>query len=102
MNTGDIEFEGELLIDIGNEILHIKHIEAPHTIDSVIIKLEKNSILFLGDATSEDYENNSYLDKKKLNQLINEIEISNCNYCMLGHAEPLLREDLLHYLYSLL
>lgn len=101
LRTGDIEFEGELTINIGNEILHIKHIESPHTIDSVIISLEKNKILFLGDATSEDYENNGYLDKGKLGKLINQIEISNCKYCMLGHAEPLLKKDLLQYLYGL-
>lgn len=102
LKIGDIEFEGELTINIGNDILHIKHIESPHTIDSVIINLEKNKILFLGDATSEDYENNGYLDNGKLGKLINEIEISNCKYCMLGHAEPLLKKDLLQYLYSLL
>ena len=59
-------------------------------------------MLFLGDATSEDFFNGGYMDIEKLRTLIAMIEQTPCNYCVLSHCEPLQKEALLAYLQTLL
>lgn len=52
------------------------------------------------DSTSEDFFNDSYMDREKLEKLINLIEDTNCHYCILGHADSLTKCELLYYLKS--
>lgn len=98
----DIQFENKLTISLGNLTAQVFHTEAPHTLDSTLIYIPEEKALFLGDATSEDFENNYYLDQEKLQSLVHVIEAIDCNYCMLGHAQPLQKVELLDYLNSLL
>ncbi|MDR1003284.1 MAG: MBL fold metallo-hydrolase [Oscillospiraceae bacterium] len=97
----DIDFAGSLTINLGGLSALLYHVEAPHTDDTVLIYIPEEKVLFLGDATSEDYDRNGYMDKAKLGSLINEIEKVECRYCVLSHAEPLEKRDLLDYLYAL-
>lgn len=98
----DIEFQNKLVLDLGNLTALIFHTEAPHSEDTVCIYIPEEKILFLGDSTSEDFFNNSYLDKSKLKKLINMIENTDCQYCILSHTEPLKKNELLEYLYTVL
>ncbi|WP_245719776.1 hypothetical protein [Paenibacillus tianmuensis] len=77
------------------------HVESPHSEDTVHIHIPEEKILFLGDSTSEDFFNDGYMDKNKLKALINVIESIDCQYCILGHTDPLTKSDLLHYLNTL-
>lgn len=77
------------------------HAESPHSEDTVLLYVPEEKILFLGDATSEDFFNDGYMDKCKLNSLIDTIEDMDCDYCILSHTEPLTKSDLLHYLKTL-
>lgn len=97
----DIQFEKELTINLGGVTARIFHVESPHSEDTVLIYVPEEKILFLGDSTSEDFFNDSYMDRDKLDKLINLIESTDCKYCILGHAEPLTKEELLYYLKSL-
>ena len=101
ITLADIQFEKELVINLGGVTAKIIHAESPHSEDSVLIHLPEENILFLGDATSEDFYNNGYMDKKKLQQLIQLIEQTDCQYCILSHCEPLCKTDLLQYLKSI-
>ncbi|GEN92215.1 hypothetical protein [Tetragenococcus koreensis] len=74
------------------------HTESPHSPDSTLIYIPEEKVLFLGDATSEDFENDGYMDQEKLKTLITVIEEVDCKYCMLGHAQPLQKPELLDYL----
>ena len=58
--------------------------------------------MFLGDSTSEDFFNDCHMDKDKLKSLTHMIESMDCKYCILSHCEPLLKEDLLAYLNSII
>ena len=63
--------------------------------------MPEEGVLFLGDSTSEDFFNDGYMDKNKLHSLIQTIQSVDCEYCILSHCEPLGKEELLAYLYSL-
>ncbi|MDD4320832.1 MAG: hypothetical protein PHH31_04685 [Acidaminococcaceae bacterium] len=97
----DIQFREELTIDLGGMTAKIFHVESPHSEDTVLIYIPEEEILFLGDSTSEDFYNDGYMDRDKLNTLINVIENTQCQHCILSHAEPLKKSDLLQYLKSI-
>ena len=42
------------------------------------------------------------MDNMKLQNLIRMIEKTDCIYCILSHTEPLMKQELLHYLYGLI
>ena len=56
----------------------------------------------MGDSTSEDFFNDGYMDREKIRTLTNLIESIDCKYCILSHADPLTKSDLLDYLKSIL
>lgn len=97
----DIQFRKELLLDLGGMTAKIYHTEAPHSEDTVCVYVPEEKVLFLGDATSEDFFNNGYMDKSKLRKLMHMIQATDCIYCVLSHTEPLRKEDLLSYLNGL-
>ncbi|RPF43238.1 metallo-beta-lactamase superfamily protein [Hydrogenoanaerobacterium saccharovorans] len=97
----DIQFEEELTLNLGEMTAKIFHAESPHSEDTALIYVPEEKILFLGDATSEDFFNDGFMDKEKLEALIKLIECTDCQYCILSHTEPLPKPDLLHYLKSI-
>lgn len=94
----DIEFTHRLVLDLGDMTAVIFHTESPHSEDTVCIYVPEEEILFLGDSTSEDFFNDSYMDQAKLQKLIQMIEDTPCRYCILSHADVLKKGDLLDYL----
>lgn len=98
----DLEFSDEITLNLGNLTAQIFHTISPHSEDTTCIYIPEEKILFLGDSTSEDFFNDSYMDKSKLNSLINKINSIDCDYCILSHWEPLKKEDLIKYLKSIL
>ena len=99
---GDIEFEDNLKFDLGNLVVEIFHTEAPHSNDSVLIYVPKDKVLFLGDSISKDYYNNMYYDLEKLNILIKNLESIDFEIGILGHNDPIKKEDLINILKSFL
>lgn len=99
--SSDMEFADELILDLGGITAIMYHAVSPHSEDTVLIHTPEEKVLFLGDATSEDFFNNGYMDRDRLNTLINEIEKTDCQYCVLSHTEPLTKQDLLNYLYTI-
>ncbi|AYW49946.1 MBL fold metallo-hydrolase [Tetragenococcus halophilus] len=98
--SSDVQFKNELSLSLGHLTAKIFHTTSPHSPDSSLIYIPEEKVLFLGDATSEDFENNGYMDQNKLKSLITGIEKIDCNYCMLGHAQPLQKNELVDYLKS--
>ncbi len=97
----DIEFEQELRLDLGGVTAQIFHTVAPHSEDTVCIFVPEEHVLFLGDATSEDFFCNGYMDQGKLEQLTTMVQETDCIFCVLSHCEPLKKEELLVYLNTL-
>lgn len=99
--TSDFEFTNDLTINLGKITAYVFHTVSPHSEDTTCIYIPEERVLFLGDSTSEDFFNNGYMDKEKLESLIKTIELFDCEYCILSHAEPLKKEELLAYLNSI-
>jgi len=97
----DIEFRNRLVLNLGDLTAVLFHTESPHSDDTVCIYVPEEKVLFLGDSTSEDFFNHSYMDQSKLKNLVGVIEDTVCTYCILSHSEPLKKEDLLEYLYTI-
>jgi glyoxylase-like metal-dependent hydrolase (beta-lactamase superfamily II) len=102
VTLSDIEFEKDLVLNLGGMTAKVFHAESPHSEDSVFVYIPKERVLFLGDSTSEDFYNHGYMDQDKLHSLIKMIESIDCQYCILGHSEPLTKYDLLSYLQSII
>lgn len=98
----DFQFETELTINLGGLTARLFHAVSPHSEDTVCIHVPEERLLFLGDATSEDFFNNGYMDKEKLRTLIGTIREIDCKYCILSHTEPLEKQELLDYLDTVL
>lgn len=96
----DVEFTDKLIFELGGVTAEAFHVEAPHSDDTVLIYIPEEKVLFLGDATSEDFLNDYYMDWDKLASLIETIEKIDCEYCVLSHSEPQKKTDLLDYLKS--
>ena len=96
-----IAFSDKMTLDLGGLTARIFHTVSPHSEDTVCVYVPEEGVLFLGDSTSEDFFNDGYMDKNKLHSLIQTIQSVDCEYCILSHCEPLGKEELLAYLYSL-
>lgn len=97
----DITFADKMTLDLGGITAQIFHAVSPHSDDTTCIYVPEEKVLFLGDSTSEDFFNNGYMDKDKLCSLIQTIQSIDCRYCILSHCEPLTKEDLLSYLFTI-
>lgn len=98
----DLEYSDSITLHLGGVTAHIFHAVSPHSEDTTCIYVPEEKVLFLGDSTSEDFFNGGYMDRHKLNSLIQMIQSVDCDYCVLSHGEPLRKEDLLGYLQSIL
>lgn len=98
----DVSFSDKLTLDLGGITAQIFHTVSPHSEDTVCVYVPEEKVLFLGDSTSEDFFNDGYMDKDKLKSLMCMIQSTDCKYCILSHYEPLVKEDLLCYLESIL
>lgn len=96
-----LTYSDRLTLNLGDLTAYLFHATAPHSEDTTCIYVPEEKVLFLGDATSEDFFNDGYMDTDKLKALIRTIEATPCTHCILSHCEPLSKEYLLAYLYSL-
>lgn len=98
----DITFRETLRLDLGGSTALAFHTESPHSEDTVCVYVPEEKVLFLGDATSEDFFNERPMDREKLGKLTGVIEKTDCELCVLSHTEPLRKAELLHYLHTVL
>ncbi len=94
----DLEFHDRLTLRLGGLTAELFHTESPHSEDCACVYAPEAKTLFLGDSTSEDFFNGGYLDRAKLASLIRTIEQIDCQTCVLSHAEPLEKAELLEYM----
>ncbi|MFC8056339.1 MBL fold metallo-hydrolase [Bacillus cereus] len=100
--TSDISFNGYMEIDLGGIVAQLHHVTSPHSDDSVCIFVPQERVLFIGDAVGVDYYNNNHLDKDKLISLIKAIEGFDFDICVVGHAKPVSKLEIVNIMNSLL
>lgn len=97
----DIAFDDELLIDLGGLTARVFTAASPHSDDTVLVHVPEEGLLFLGDATCGDPFDGWRVDQGRLCALMRTIEGIDCRTCLLGHADPLGKGELLDYLATL-
>ncbi|MGC7872629.1 MBL fold metallo-hydrolase [Desulfosporosinus sp. SYSU MS00001] len=102
VTTSDISYDGTMEIDLGDIVAELHPIVSPHSEDCTCIFVPQERVLFIGDAVGVDYYNNCYLDKSKLNSLLIAIEGIDFDICVMGHADPASKLDILNIIGSLL
>ena len=94
----DIGFTDKMTLKLGGLTADMFHGISPHSEDTVLVYIPEEKVLFLGDSTCGDFYNDGYMDKDRLGILVRTIERMDCRYCILSHAEPLTKQELLGYL----
>lgn len=86
LNPSDIVFEGSLQLDLGNKICVLETITSTHTVDSTIVYVPDEKVIFLGDSAYGTTEKSLYHFKKhKLLPMIDDIRKYDAAHFVLGH-----------------
>ncbi|UCC17802.1 MAG: MBL fold metallo-hydrolase [Dehalococcoidales bacterium] len=97
--TAEIEFNGSITFDLGGVSCEIREFTSPHSIDSVLIYVPKERIVFIGDAESGDYyQNNGEYDRAKLTEMIIVLEKIDVDTIMPGHDGPQPKAAVMNFL----
>lgn len=99
----DIGFTGRLDVDLGNIRCEICEIVSPHSRDSVVVYIPEEKVVFIGDADSGDYyENSGEYEEGKLHALIRTLDSLDADTVISGHGEPEDKRAVIHYLNEVL
>ena len=103
ISTGDIIFQNNLEIDLGNILCKVELVGGPHEEDSSLIYLEEEKVLFAGDAHSGDYYNrDGGIDPLKMKDYIKVLESIDFNTYIPGHNEPMDKDHIIGLLKTLI
>jgi|WetSurMetagenome_2_1015567.scaffolds.fasta_scaffold143148_2 glyoxylase-like metal-dependent hydrolase (beta-lactamase superfamily II) len=95
----EIEFTGEINIDLGSIHCSIKEFIAPHSADSVLVETPEEKTVFIGDADGGDYyENQGNTDTIKLTEMIHMMGKLEVDICIPGHDAPQSKQQFISYL----
>lgn len=100
--TSDLTVDESMEIDLGDVTAELHHVESPHSEDCICVLIPQEKVLFIGDAVGVDYYNNCFLDKEKLRSLITSMEGFDFDTCVLGHADPMSKQNILSIMNSLM
>lgn len=90
----DIVFTDELSIDAGNCPIRLFRSKAPHTDDSTLVFVEREKVLFLGDAASGTVP--TWVKNPELcNQLANTIDALDVDVCLESHRTPETKQEMI-------
>jgi glyoxylase-like metal-dependent hydrolase (beta-lactamase superfamily II) len=99
IRLADIEFDNNIVLDLGGVHCELRKIIGTHSEDSVSVYIPEEKIMFIGDADCEDhYNNNGNYDKTKLEELIEYLEKTDFVLYIPGHDEPQRKDEVLEYL----
>ena len=90
--TSDIEFTGEMIIDIGGCKVRAFQVPSPHTDDSTLVEVVDEKVLFIGDAACGSFPDWNK-DPVITGELSDIIDATSVNYCVEGHWTPQTRTD---------
>ena len=98
VKCANVDFTGELHLDLGSLNVTLFLTESPHTDDSVCILVHEDRVLLLGDAIYGDCTNDWYIDPERMRGLMDTIERCDCEVCVPSHAHAHTKEAMLRYL----
>ncbi|RDI40943.1 MBL fold metallo-hydrolase [Falsibacillus pallidus] len=90
----DLTFEKRVEIDLGGITCIVQHVGGDHASDSVVVYVEEEKILFLGDCIYPDIfsEKENYTIKQTL-RLLDELEVFDADTYILSHQKAISKEE---------
>ncbi|HEY2421039.1 MAG TPA: MBL fold metallo-hydrolase [Neobacillus sp.] len=90
----DLTFEKRVEIDLGGVTCIVQHVGGDHAADSVIVYIEEEKILFLGDCIYPDIfsKKENYTIKETL-RLLDELETFDADTYIPSHQQPISKEE---------
>ena len=98
----DILFEEYLKIDLGGISCEMRKVGGPHEADSCVILVPEEKVLVSGDAHSGDYYHmQGAVDPEKMADYIGRLRSMDFDVYMMGHGEPVSKQEILKELEAL-
>lgn len=89
IGSSDITFNESLEIDLGGVTCNIENVKGDHSIDSSIVYVQEDKVMFLGDCICEDiYNGNWSYSKKKLFPMIDKVRNYDVEWYVSSHNVP--------------
>jgi glyoxylase-like metal-dependent hydrolase (beta-lactamase superfamily II) len=102
IKSPELIFTEKIEIDLGNITCLIEHVGGEHALDSSIIYIPEEKVMFLGDCICPDlYSGDRSFDRIKLANLLDKITKYDVDYYVTSHHEPETYEELWGYLNEL-
>ncbi len=95
----DILFNDEMLLDVGNCPIRLLQTESPHTDDSTLILIEKEKVLFIGDAAGGVFPTWEK-DPVLCNKLADTLSELDFEICLESHHFPQTKQEIIDDLRS--
>lgn len=90
----DIVFEEQLEIDLGGLTCVIQHVGGSHAIDSVVVYIKEEKILFLSDCIYSDiYSGDRSYNMDETLKLLDKIETFDAETYILSHWKPITKDE---------
>lgn len=90
----DIEFDGNLTLNLGNVKVEVTPIENPHSDDGAVVFIQEDKVLFAGDADTGDfYKLDGGYDADKFYDYIETVDKIPYGTYIHGHLAPMTRTE---------
>lgn len=89
-----VTFEEELQIDLGNITCSVKHVGGDHSSDSVVLYIQEEKVLFIGDCISPCiHSKERYYRLEVISSLLDQLSSYDSDFVIHSHAEPMERDS---------
>lgn len=93
--TADVEFDGNLTLNLGNVTVEMTPITNPHSADGAVVFIQEDKVLFAGDADTGDfYELDGGYDRDKFYEYIQTVDQIPYETYIHGHLAPMTRTEI--------
>ncbi|PPK80995.1 glyoxylase-like metal-dependent hydrolase (beta-lactamase superfamily II) [Lacrimispora xylanisolvens] len=94
-----ITFEQKIVLDCGSITCECMHLPSAHSDDSVAVFVPEERVIFLGDIYNDGFYQNHYRDLEKTKQLYQELSMIDFELAVVGHSEPVRKDNILNFLH---
>lgn len=94
-----LTFDQRIVLDGGRITCECRHLSSAHSDDYVAIFIPEEKVIFLGDIYNADFYQNHNRDLEKAKQLFQELSIIDFELRVVGHSEPIRKDNILNFLH---
>ena len=99
VRLADITFDREITFDLGDISVIARHVEGPHSDDSVLVYVPEDGMLFAGDSSAGDFSlPNIPYDQELLRRYTETVSSMEFSCFLHSHREPLDRAGTIRFL----